>query len=523
MPSGTHGQQHSHDQHAHGHDHLHGHDHAHDDHHDHAHDDHDHGALVPYDADPEAIVLRTVGVDIGSSTSHLTFSELTLRRDGRALSSSYVVTDRKTIYESPIRLTPYSSPAEIDQQALDQYLTQEYRAAGVTPAEVDSGAVVVTGEAAMKQNADKILALFADAAGKFVCAVAGPNLEGALAAHGSGAVALSRDRTVLNVDIGGGTTKFAILRSGAVLSTLAISVGARLVAWDGDGLVSRVERTLAAFGDRPPRIGEPVGEQARAAFADRMTERIFEYIDYLRGRAGLDEAARRLLITDLPEPVGDITAISVSGGVAEYVYQSGARPSGDLGPLLGERIRARLDDCGLQVLPVERGIRATVTGASQYTVQVSGNTISVPSDGTLPLRNVPVIEVDLSGELDPVRVAGAMRQGLAQLDWTPGSACVGFSLRWCEGVDYQSLSSTCTVLAGALREVGVLTGLPLVLVIDRDVATNVAGVLAEELHIGVPLVVIDQVNVGRWDYIDIGELDVARGVVPVVVKSLVFR
>ena len=83
--------------------------------------------------------------------------------------------------------------------------------------DVDSGAVILTGEAIKRKNAQAIDELFAAEAGKFVCATAGHKLECTLAAHGAGAVKLSQERgeCLLHVDIGGGTTKLALIDNGA--------------------------------------------------------------------------------------------------------------------------------------------------------------------------------------------------------------------------------------------------------------------------------------------------------------------
>lgn len=201
----------------------------------------------------EHVRLRSAGIDIGSSTSHLVFSDLVLTRQGRALSSRYHVTHREVRFRSRVVLTPYASPHEIDTAGVARFVGEAYEAAGVGRSEIDTGAVIITGEAALKENAAPLLQLFAQDAGRFVCATAGPHLESLLAAHGSGAAALSHDAghpVVLNVDIGGGTTKFAVCRGGAVAETAALHLGARLLAWGPDGVLERVEEAGRALAQR---------------------------------------------------------------------------------------------------------------------------------------------------------------------------------------------------------------------------------------------------------------------------------
>jgi len=179
------------------------------------------------------VELTTVGIDVGSSTSHLMFSRLHLQRLGKYLSSRYVVVKREMLHRSPILLTPYRADNTIDADALDAFFRAAYAEAGLTPADVDSGAIILTGEAIKRTNARAVADLFAEHAGKFVCASAGHNLEAILAANGSGALGLSRaaQHSVLNVDLGGGTSKLALVSNGRVLETAAINVGGRLVAF----------------------------------------------------------------------------------------------------------------------------------------------------------------------------------------------------------------------------------------------------------------------------------------------------
>src|SRR3954469_9291472 len=189
------------------------------------------------------VELTTVGIDIGSSTSHLMFARVHLQRLSTALSSRFVVVDRKMLGQSPILLTPYVADFTIDTQLLAAFINRCYADAGLTRGEVDSGAVILTGEALKRRNARAIADLFSEDAGKFVCASAGHHMECQMAAHGSGAIALSRGHkaTLLNVDIGGGTTKFALIENGRVLASCAIAVGGRLIVEGGEHGLTRIE------------------------------------------------------------------------------------------------------------------------------------------------------------------------------------------------------------------------------------------------------------------------------------------
>ncbi|HKV45724.1 MAG TPA: ethanolamine ammonia-lyase reactivating factor EutA [bacterium] len=488
-------------------------------------DDQDHIHLGG-DADPavyvgEHIRLRSAGIDIGSSTSHLVFSELVLTRQGRYLSSRYQVVQRDVRFRSRVILTPYASASQIDTAAVGRFIADAYREAEISRSEIDTGAVITTGEAAMKENAAPLIQLFAADAGKFVCATAGPHLESLLAAHGSGAAELSRKPehpTVLNVDIGGGTTKFAVCRKGAVTETGAIHVGARLLAWDQRGALRRVEAQGRAFARRAGveiALGEAVSPHALDSVAERMADLIIRVIDgeALDGEGGF-------WITERLQSPGPFSHLVFSGGVAEYVYGTEAAEFGDLGPRLGRALRARC--VGRTVLEPRERIRATCIGASQYTVQVSGNTIFLSDAEVLPVRNVPVAAVRGLGTPSRGGVADAVRRALRRLDLQDGPDRFALAIHWHHGPQYAALFELCQGIVAALPE-AVGARRPLLLVIDADVAGLVGRMLREECGVAGPLVCIDQVALREFDYVDIGGVMRDQYVVPVVVKSLVFH
>src|SRR5712664_869037 len=227
--------------------------------------------------DEDEIVVLSVGVDIGSSTSHLVFSRIVLER----LDSRYVVTIRETFYQSDILLTPYAAQEEIDATALGAFIERQYQDAKVDPDEIDTGALILTGVAVGRRNARNIGELFARQAGKMVAVSAGDSLEAVMAAHGSGAVARSiRDKaTVMNVDVGGGTSKIAICVDGRVTDLTALDVGARLVCLDGAGCIVRVEeagRRLGAELGLSLDLGSVLALDAARTLAARMADRLFE-------------------------------------------------------------------------------------------------------------------------------------------------------------------------------------------------------------------------------------------------------
>ncbi|MCL5025397.1 MAG: ethanolamine ammonia-lyase reactivating factor EutA [Chloroflexi bacterium] len=473
----------------------------------------------------EVLQLRSVGIDIGSSTSHLMFSSLTLRRMGISLSSRFVVVARAVDYESPVLLTPYVNPTTIDTEKLSHFIAGAYQQAGMSRDGVDTGAVIVTGEAAKKENAEAIAALFAKEGGKFVCATAGPNLESIMAACGSGALVRSHDggAAVMNVDVGGGTSKIAVVKDGEILETVAVNIGARLVALDADGRICRIEEAgqlVAGSLGIKLKIGATLPEKDRSAMALVLADCLFEVLE----RRPLSPLTQSLMITPPLTYSGPIGKVLFSGGVSEYVYDFEKADYGDLGSLLGRNLRAwATQDSGMTLdWPVQR-IRATVIGASQYTVQGSGNTIFLSQEGLLPLHNLQVLAPKLGGpRIGAATVTRAIQDAFRRFDLEDGEHPVALAWHWPYGPAYPGLRAlTRGIIAGAKKSLRQRQ--PLVLVFDTDVAKLVGALLADELGRDYPIISIDGIRLQDFDFVDIGEELTQVGAVPVVIKSLLFR
>jgi ethanolamine utilization protein EutA len=473
----------------------------------------------------DEIILSSVGVDIGSSTSHLVFSRLVLER----LDSRYIVSRREIIHESEVLLTPFVEDAAedttIDADALGHFIDRQYELAMVDPQSIDTGALILTGVAVRRRNARAIGELFAAQAGKFVSVSAGDALETALAAFGSGAAARSvrESARVMNVDIGGGTSKIAVCESGEVVESTAIDVGARIVSFGSDGRVQRVEeaaRRFAAEAGLQLAIGERPDPAGVARMVERMADRLFEALNPSRMSAATSALLRlEPLRNDLAPD-----AITFSGGVSEYIYGRQTQSFGDLGPALARAVLARVKSWGPRIEQPDQGIRATVVGASQYTVQVSGSTIFVVPQSVLPVRNVPVITPDLplaDDPLDAEKIAMAVRAALRRLDLHTGERAVALCYRWLGSATFARLDAFCRGIAAGLSKL-LEAGLPLILVGDSDIGGLIGIHLHEESRVANPIVSIDGIMLKEFDFIDIGELLETSGAVPVVIKSLVF-
>ena len=474
--------------------------------------------------DQDNVAFTTVGIDIGSSTSHLLFAKVALQRQSQGLSSRFVVVGRDIVWRSPILLTPFLPDGTIDAAALGDFIRRCYGEAGLTQGEIDSGAVILTGEAIKRKNARAIDELFAADAGKFVCATAGHKLECRLAAHGSGAVALAkaRDTCLLHADIGGGTTKLALIDRGVILGLSAFAVGGRLVATDAGGAWTRID-------DSALRVAEdlqmPISPRTLTdeAVRRRLVRRLAAVAADMILGAPLDGLGRSLLLTERL-PAGPLpTGISFSGGVAEYLFGHETEEFGDIAKMLAAELARELSTRSrLPLIDPGQRIRATVIGASQFTVQVSGKTIYLPDPYVLPVHNVPVlrVEIDPEGEIDPSHLAAALRAGMDEID-IDGSGHIAIAFGWHGDPEYARLKAAGEGLLTALTPLAERLKL-LLLMIDGDIGKTFGRLLHRELQWPGKIVSIDGMDLHELDYVDVGELIAPPGVVPVVIKSLLF-
>jgi ethanolamine utilization protein EutA len=505
-------------------DHVYGaeHDHEHDDESDHDHDDMAGAGPLEENAiwQQDNIQLVSVGIDIGSAGTQVIFSRLHMRRLGEDLSSRYFVVARETLHQSPVALTPYQSDVRIDEQAIGRIIDEAYHGAGLHPDQIDTGSVILTGEALRKENAQAIGELLAEIGGEFVCAAAGHHMEAMLAAYGSGAAKLSHDadRHVLNIDIGGGTTKLALIEHGRIAATAAIHVGGRLLVADADGRITRLDpqgQRLAEQAGFSWALGDRVASEELERAAETMAELLIQAIL---------SPGNELYLTEALPTLQGIDGIMFSGGVGEYVYGREERDFGDLGRRLGLAIRARLARLPWPLLPAGECIRATAFGASEYSVQLSGNTVFVSQPGELlPRRNLQVLQprVHFHGAVDAQKLASAIRQHFKDFDLEEGEAEVALALRWRGEPSFERISAFAQGISAGLRRT-IDRKKPVYLILDGDVAQTLGGILKEDMRIGSELLVIDGIALRDFDYIDLGRIRMPSYTVPVTIKSLVF-
>jgi ethanolamine utilization protein EutA len=469
------------------------------------------------------IEILSVGVDVGSSTSHLVFSNLVLKRDQGSVTRRFNIQERNIIHEGRIIHTPLLDDNTIDIVRLTDFFKDEYRRAGIDPADIQTGAVIVTGESARKQNARQIAEALSNDAGKFVAATAGPNFESLIAAMGSGAAARSKDdnKTILSCDIGGGTSNLAISQNGETLSTSCVSVGGRLLGVDSKRKIWRIDEPAARVMEDlglSYQIGDLIPEDDIEKIAKKFAEILYEV---LSGPATSSLARQLMQTADLNFP-NRIDEYSFSGGVAELMY-GGLNHFDDIGHILADKIKLLTPGLSAPVIELPNKIRATVIGAGAYSLSISGCSGFRDDRVSFPIRNVPVLRVDVDqSKLSPEHVISQINTAFRRFDLEEGEDIIALYFRDPVRVSYPQLELFAKSIEAALANT-IKNKLPVILIFETDIACSVGNVIRRETQVKTNLLALDELKLKEGDWVDIGEPLVDGQVFPVTVKSLVFH
>lgn len=444
--------------------------------------------------------LCSVGLDVGTTSTQLIVSELTI--ENRA--SSFAVPEleiarREILYKGEVHFTPLLDESHVDAAALRKLVEDEYRRAGIQRGEVDTGAIIITGETSRKENARAVLEAMADFAGDFVVATAGPDLESVLAAKGAGAVEYSEKtgKSVIHMDIGGGTSNLAHIRDGKILQTTCLNVGGRLIKYDEGKRITYVSPVLREL------CPLKTGDRASPEILRRVAEMLVEALEMA---VGLRPPGERLkaLTTEEAVSLWDIptagVVLSFSGGVADCIEKTQPWDAyGDLGPILGQAIRdSRL--CGGAYILGRETIRATVIGAGCHSAQLSGSTVFC-QNAPFPLKNMPV-----------VRISEPSRENIRRALGTQEGAAV-LALRGIPAPSYRQVRELAEELLTGTD------GKQVLVCLEEDMAKALGQALAVRMEPDARILCIDRVKVSDGSYLDIGAP--VGPAMPVVVKTLI--
>ena len=473
----------------------------------------------------EYLQVLSVGIDVGSSTSHLVFSSLTLRRERSFLNMSnrFHLINRKLIYEGTIIDTPLIDRYTIDIDAVVEFCEKEYKKAGIDPEMVDTGAVIVTGETAKKHNAAEIVRRLSSETGKFVSASAGPNFESLLGAMGSGVVDMSRnnENTIMNVDVGGGTSNLAIASKGNVHSTSCINVGGRLLGIDENFKIWRIDEPsefLMKELDMKYQLGDFISEEDVRTIAHEYAKAL---VEVMRGPATSRIAKELMMTNDLDFSI-PIDEFSFSGGVAEMFYGEG-QTYNDIGTYLAEEIKVLVENYKLRIIEPENKIRATVIGAGSFSLSVSGSTCYFDKSILFPLENIPVINVNIRKEnFSQENLEKEVNRAFNRFDMQEGEDLVALYFKDPIHRSAFYLPEFAKAIEKALPN-SISNNMMIILIFDQDMGGSVGIALRRETAIQDNLICMDELDLEEGDWIDIGAPLYSGQAFPVTVKSLVFN
>lgn len=472
--------------------------------------------------------ILSVGIDIGTSTTQLVFSKITIENLASSFSIPRIsIVDKVIIYRSEIYFTPLQSQREIDGEKVREIVEGEYLAAGISPSDVKTGAVIITGETARKENANEVLQKLSGLAGDFVVATAGPDLESIISARGAGADKISENEeaTVINLDVGGGTTNIAVFKEGKLLDTGCLDIGGRLIKIDRlSGKVLYIAEKIKEL-TQLKHVSIEVGQKPTL---EALNIIVSEMVKLLEESANIREKSsfyKRILTNNGIKDDIKIDYITFSGGVADYVYNPDTQDMfkyGDIGILLGQAISKSNLCTKIKVKKSVETIRATVVGAGSHTTDISGSTITYTED-KFPIKNLPILKLsedeENSGFDNMVQV---IKEKLKWFRLENEFQPVAIAIKGKLNPSFKEVQILAKTLISGLEDI-LKEDFPTVLIVENDIAKVLGQTLYKQLDFKKEVICIDTINVENGDYIDIGKPLANGRVVPVIIKTLIFN
>ncbi|MPQ42907.1 ethanolamine ammonia-lyase reactivating factor EutA [Clostridium tarantellae] len=473
--------------------------------------------------------LLSVGIDIGTSTTQLIFSKLIVENEASSFSVPRInIVDKKIIYKSDVYFTPLISNNEIDGQKIKEIVEKEYKKARVNKEDIQTGAVIITGETARKENANDVLQTLSGFAGDFVVATAGPDLESIIAGKGAGAHIYSKEHstTVVNLDIGGGTTNLAVFVRGEVKETGCLDIGGRLIKLDP------ITQSIIYISPKLEKIIENnnidlyVGKKATIENLKPIIDIMVRLLEESVGLLPKEDLFNFIVTNKSIELKEEIKCISFSGGVADYVYYDGNIKDyfkyGDIGIILGEAIKNSSLCKKLKVIKAMETLRATVVGAGSHTTEISGSTITYTEDN-FPIKNLPILKLSKEDESnDYLKIKTAIKEKLNWFKLENDLQKVAIAIDGNKNPSFPEIQEYARGLVEGMEEL-IEKELPLVVIVENDMAKVLGQAMYSLLNFNKDIVCIDGIKVENGDYIDIGAPIAEGRVVPVVIKTLVFN
>lgn len=470
--------------------------------------------------------ILSVGIDIGTSTTQVIFSRITVRNEaGATFVPRIQIVKKELIYQSPMHFTPLISSMEIDADGVKEIVAEEYKKAGITAEELSTGAVIITGETARKNNAEEVVRALSGLAGNFVVATAGPDLESVLSGRGSGAAKYSKEYGTINVnlDIGGGTTNISVFENGIPIDTACFDIGGRLIKIDKNKKIVYIApkiKALAVSIGIQLEEGDTIKEEQIEKICDRMAELIEEAVGFRNKTMWVSEMKTNhgLKIRDYRNAI-----FTFSGGVADCIYHPEkyvCGQFGDIGVALGKAIRKSIFFSYVKTIVPQETIRATVVGAGNHSMELSGSTITYTEDD-FPQQDIPVIKVKLQSMDDVTDVPEKIRNQMRILKDGNEVENIAVAFEGFPNPDFYQVEQIADSICKGLQE-EINNKKRLIIIVEVDFGKALGLAINRRVRGKSKIICIDNVHVEEGDYIDIGK-PVANGrVLPVIVKTLIF-
>lgn len=461
--------------------------------------------------------LLSVGIDIGTTTTQLIFSRLTVSNVAGSFSIPRIeIINKEIIYKSSIYFTPLTPLGRINLQEIKRIISIEYEKANVNKKDISTGAIIITGESARKENSEEVLQSLSEFSGDFVVEAAGADLESLLAGFGAGASEFSKkvSGTIINFDVGGGTTNSSSFKNGNNIDAFALDIGGRLIKIDENLEIEYISNKIKPMINSL-KLDLKVGIVPELYELKKLTNALAEVLCKIAANSKLEECEKKLFIQHEDKKI-KAEAFMFSGGVAEFVYGGNNVTSlshlteyEDIGPLLGISIREIFKEKGLSIIEPKEKIRATVIGAGSYSVSISGSTI-VYDEEILPMKNVPIVKLSQD------------ERGIIQDDITSklnmySEKNIAIAIKGNKSPSYEEIK----LIASKLSEALSLREKPAIIILENDFAKALGQVLKIYLGRTRKMLCIDGIKVESGNYVDIGKP--IAGVIPVIIKTLIFN
>ncbi|MBZ0188330.1 MAG: ethanolamine ammonia-lyase reactivating factor EutA [Candidatus Obscuribacterales bacterium] len=470
--------------------------------------------------------LLSVGIDIGTTSSHLVFSRLHI--DNITYGDQvprFAVCKREIVFESPVHYTPFREDGLIDSDALCRLIEGEYARADIDPSQVQCGAAIITGGTARLENAAEVIERLAHLAGDFVSASAGPNLESILAARGSGAVdwSLVNQAVVANVDIGGGTTNIAIYESGRLHRTCCLELGARFIRFGKGGSVAQLSKTGIKIAAALGLTVEPGVRLDHGLLIELAFEAARRLVNALTAPG---DEIREILVTEMLDFDLVVDRFCFSGGVARLMESKGDNmlEFDDMGHYLAQALLEQLEEKKLPFEIASHAIRATVIGAGSHSLMLSGHTVSV-EEKVLPLRNIPILRpFEHEKNIEPKRLSALLSRALKRLDLDETKKPIAICLPGIDQSSFEAINCWCKEIILTIKQNELPE--PYIIVIKEDAGMAIGQLLKAALA-QKQILVIDGIDCEMGDFLEVGKSLLAGSMcgstLPVTVKTLLFR